>query len=351
MLVGGIVIILAGGAMGYSLYQFKKNSADGRFLMWRITTGIIVRHPLNGTGLGGFPSAYAQSQAEYLTGATQQEKTIAGCPEYAFNEFLQIAAEQGIPSLLIFLFWMGNIAYSAKRKRLYPILAFLLALSLFACASYPLQLPEFWILLVVFGAMAVTSKEEIMEKQSSIRQITTIAILSVFLVAGISTSVQQRKYYVAYQAWNRLKSLYQNQAYEAAEEEYRKWMPMLNHKPEFLFEAAQCYAKTGNRPGAIRLLRRAEKLSSDPMIHYVLAKNEQALGFFPEAEQTLLYAIRILPERLYPYYLLMLLYAEPDFYQPEKIYAAADSLLFKIPKTDSPAVREMQRKAKALRAK
>ena len=28
--------------------------------------------------------------------ATEQEKLVAGCPEYAFNEYLQIGLEQGV---------------------------------------------------------------------------------------------------------------------------------------------------------------------------------------------------------------------------------------------------------------
>lgn len=47
--------------------------------------------------LGGFPAAYAETQAEYMASgkATEQEKLVAGCPEYAFNEYLQIGLEQG----------------------------------------------------------------------------------------------------------------------------------------------------------------------------------------------------------------------------------------------------------------
>ncbi|WP_418834041.1 tetratricopeptide repeat protein, partial [Parabacteroides johnsonii] len=69
---------------------------------------------------------------------------------------------------------------------------------------------------------------------------------------------------------------------------------------------------------AIRVLERAKRPSGDPMIRYMIAKNRQALGDYREAERELLQAIEILPERLYPYYLLAKLYAESEFYQEDK---------------------------------
>ena len=82
------------------------------------------------------------------------------------------------------------------------------------------------------------------------------------------------------------------------------------------------------------------------MIRYVLAKNEQEAGNYLEAERLLLHAIDILPERIYPYYLLANLYAEPDFYQPDKRQEMADSVWHKKPKVESQAIREMREKVK-----
>ena len=71
------------------------------------------------------------------------------------------------------------------------------------------------------------------------------------------------------------------------------------------------------------------------LIRYMIAKNRQA-------ERELLRAIRILPERLYPYYLLAKLYAEPEFYQADKLRAAAGTVLAKEPKVETTAIREMR---------
>ena len=65
-------------------------------------------------------------------------------------------------------------------------------------------------------------------------------------------------------------------------------------------------------------ITRAMQLSSDPMIHYVIAKPKQLLGEYNNAKETLLYAIDIFPERIYPWYLLCKLYTDKNYRQPDK---------------------------------
>ena len=95
-------------------------------------------------------------------------------------------------------------------------------------------------------------------------------------------------------------------------------------------------------------LERAVLLSSDPMLYYVMAKNKQSLGKYLQAEKDLLHAVDILPERIYPYYLLAGLYAEPSYYQPVKLKTAIDSVLIKKPKVESTAIKEMKEKARKM---
>lgn len=81
-----------------------------------------------------------------------------------------------------------------------------------------------------------------------------------------------KDHYKAYQQWNKAQMFYNNKAYEAALEVYEPLYPLLKHKPEFLFEVAQCLSKTGRYEKANGYLERAVLLSSDPMLYYVMAK-------------------------------------------------------------------------------
>lgn len=343
LIVSVIALTVLTGAMG-GIYQMKKGSADGRLLMWKITAKAIARQPVTGTGLGGFPAGYAEAQAEYFASGkgTETEKLVAGCPEYAFNEYLHIGLEQGIVGLLVFVCWIGSCFYLGIRNRQIGASGGILALAVFAGSSYPLQLPEFWVVLVFLGAIAVSGEEK--ECHWTVNRL----LIVVLAAGGIGLFWLQKDYYEGYKQWNRMKMLYTNKAYAAVSEDYEKRLPMFRHNPEFLFEAAMCMNKTEQYVKANKLLERASLLSTDPMIYYIRAKNEQALGHYKEAEQLLLHAINILPERIYPYFLLAKLYAEPCFYAPDKLREAASAVLTKEPKVQSTAIREMREEVKKI---
>lgn len=345
-------ILLLGSA--FYLYKLKKESADGRLLMWKITTSAIEKQLVFGTGLGGFPAAYAEAQAEYMNSdkVSSQEKLVAGCPEYAFNEFLQIGVEFGIIGLGLFLAWIIALFYYGIKQQEHACCAGIMSLAIFCVSSYPLQLPDFWVVIVFLGTICVTSSprknDEVGGKTYYMKQICSFMFMTGIVAAGIGLFEVQQKYYQGYQQWNHVKTLYQNKAYEAALDGYLELYPLLNHKPEYLFEAAQCLSQTGQYAKANGYLERAVKLSADPMLYYVMAKNEQALGQYGMAETHLRYAINILPERIYPYYLLANLYAEPNYYQPAKLKEAIDSVLTKKPKVMSTAIKEMRDKVEKM---
>lgn len=345
-----IIIILTGALAGS--YLLKKDSANGRFLMWKVTVRAIAEHPA-GTGLGGFPAAFAEAQAGYFTSGsgTETEMLVAGCPEYAFNEFLQIGLEEGVAGLIVFVLLVGYSLYRGVKNKQEGAAAGILALAIFASGSYPLQLPEFWVLLMLLMGVACTSSGEVREGKLPLGKGKTYAVFALMAVAAAGCCVlfaQQKKWYGAYKKWNTLKVLYNSKAYEAASDGYGEQLNWLDHQPEFLFEAAQCLSKTGKYQEANALLKRAMLLSADPMIHYMAARNEQAQGNYQQAEARLLHAIDILPERIYPYYLLAKLYAEPAFYRKDKLRDAADKVLSKTPKVESTAIKEMRMEVKKI---
>lgn len=328
------------------VYQMKKGSADGRLFMWKITANAIAVHPITGTGLGGFPAAYAKAQADYFASgkASETEKLVAGCPEYAFNEYLQIGLEEGIGGLVVFLLWIGFSFCNGLKNRQIGAVGGLLSLMVFGLSSYPLQLPSFWIIAIFLAAIANTQRTSSGERRRSYRIIFTIILVA----TSIGLYMMHKGYYDSYKKWSSMKLLYNSKAYEVVLKDYEQLHPKLKHKPEFLFEEAQCFGKTKKYEEANVLLERAIQLSSDPMLFYIMAKNKQSQGYYEEAEKLLLHGIAILPERLYPYYLLTKLYAEPGFYQKEKLEAAAYEVLHKEPKVQSTAIREMREEIEKL---
>ncbi len=91
-------------------------------------------------------------------------------------------------------------------------------------------------------------------------------------------------------------------------------------------------------------MQEAMEYTCDPMVLNIIGKNYQATGEYEEAEESLIRSTHRLPGRIYPYYLLVKLYAESEYRQPEKLKYAAEVVLTKEPKVQSTAVKRCGRK-------
>jgi hypothetical protein len=100
----------------------------------------ILVFPL-GVGIGYFLGSYGHEQLAYFsTGkGTEREQHVAGNPEYGFNEYLQIAVEQGVVPFVLFMVITGYSIYMGIRRRRIAATASLMAMLIAATASYPVQ--------------------------------------------------------------------------------------------------------------------------------------------------------------------------------------------------------------------
>lgn len=216
----------------------------------------------------------------------------------------------------------------------------MLALAVFSFASYPLQLPVFRVTALLLVAACLLG--------SSWRTWAGVA-----LVAGITGSCrlkEDRMRVEACREWANARMWYNTGAYEAAEKEYARLYPLLKGRAAFLFEYGHGLHKQGKTEASTRLLKEAMCRSSDPMILNIIGKNCWQEGDYRQAETWLLRAAHRLPGRIYPYYLLAKLYAEPAYRHPEKLAEMKRLVLEKEPKVHSTAVRQMREEIRRLEA-
>ncbi|ADQ79708.1 hypothetical protein Palpr_1563 [Paludibacter propionicigenes WB4] len=344
------VVLLACGAVG--IYQLKKNSADGRALIWKTTLHLIVKQP-NGVGLGHFSGAYGKEQAAYFAAGkySNQEELVAGNPEYAFNEYLQIIAEFGVvAALVLFTAFIALIYIGVKRKAIAET-GGLISLLVFASMSYPFNLLPFLIVLVFLMSLILTQRQAVRIKGFTERSVELRwkAVMMVLAVAGMilfAALYQRYPTYNAYKEWNNLKMMGSADAYPEMKTDYEKLYPYLSDQTPFLFEYAQCMNKAGEYAESNWVLEQAIKISCDPMLYNILGKNYQALKNYRLAEQNFLLASHIVPSRIYPYYLLANLYAEGG--NTQQALQMAQIVLTKEPKVQSTAINEMREKMRVL---
>ena len=299
--VGGLLLIL----LGIGAYHWKKDSADGRLLMWKVATQAVLEHPWQGVGWEHVAGAYGDAQERYFASgvATEQEEHVAGAPEYVFNEYLQVAMAWGVPALCGILLLVGGCFYLGHRGSMFGVCGALLSLGVFSFSSYPFQFLEF---ILAFLALLVSCV-------MGYRKIWMLA-----LVLGIGIGV-----YLA---------------------EHR---PTKNARR--MFEQAHALHKVGEWQESIELLEETMKVSSDAMVLNVIGKNFQALGQPYLAEKWFIRSTHRLPNRIYPYYLLAKLYAEhPKYFPKEKLEWAVRMVLEKEAKVESTAIKQMREEVKVL---
>ena len=328
LVIGGLVLIM----IGYVLFQLKAASANGRLLMWKISCLAIPESPVVGHGADGFVSAYGRAQEEYFANGeySETEELVAGSPEYAFNEYLQIALEWGIPVLLCCLAFAGFCLRRGVELKRWGPCGSVISLLVFAFSSYPMQLPAFVIAFLILLMACIAGR-------FLAWQLAFACVLGFSGYHWWQADVHQEC-----KDWANCRMLYQAGAYQSAKEGYERLYPKLKGRGAFLFEYGHCLHKLKEADASILLLKEASTRSCDPMILNIIGKNFQEKGEYAQAEKWLLRSTHLLPGRIYPYYLLAKLYASPGYLQPDKFHEMADLVLTKEPKVQSTAVREMR---------
>lgn len=327
-IAGSIIFIV----IGYSLFQLKATSANGRLFMWKISTLAIAESPLIGHGTGNFVSAYGRAQESYFANEeySETEELVAGSPECAFNEYLQVATEYGIPFLFVVLLIIAFCLWKGSREGRIGLCGGIIAVLVFAFSSYPMQLPAFVIAFLILLMACIAGR-------FLAWQLAFACVLGFSGYHWWQADVHQEC-----KDWANCRMLYQAGAYQSAKEGYERLYPKLKGRGAFLFEYGHCLHKLKEADASILLLKEASTRSCDPMILNIIGKNFQEKGEYAQAEKWLLRSTHLLPGRIYPYYLLAKLYASPGYLQPDKFHEMADLVLTKEPKVQSTAVREMR---------
>lgn len=133
------------------LYYYKKDSANGRLLIWKCSMPLLKANLLTGGGAGTFEAHYMDYQAEYFKKYPDDSYSmLAGNVQYPFCEYLNIGINYGIIGLCFifciigFMFWCYH-----KDQTLEKEAAFLcwLSIIIFALFSYPLMYPFVWLVI------------------------------------------------------------------------------------------------------------------------------------------------------------------------------------------------------------
>ena len=341
-----ILFLITGGCA--FLYFFKKTSAKGRLLVWKVTARMIVAHPFAGVGPERFRACYMDYQKIYFqTGGTVAERAHADNIYYAFNDPLQFIAENGLIGLLLLtaIILMLLKIRTSSSSLLSIAGAGLLSVSVFSLFSYPMAiLPiklNFVIYLSLLSSGSVNNKIVTLKPAlpSPLIHMLRLGVMVPLLLGALWVSRNITILYNGYSDWQTAMSLYQMKFYTESIGFYKKAYPIFRKEGDFLMHYGKALSMDKEDAKALEKLHEATRFLNTTIIQTTIGDSYKSLKMYDCAESAYLNASYMLPDRLYPKYLLAKLYEETG--QKEKAVIAARDILRHNSRIPSEAVDEM----------
>ena len=190
----GLFTLLLIGLLSFWLYQLKPASANGRVLIWKVTTQMVKEKPFSGFGPHGFNTYYMHFQGDYLQEkGTIGDKRLADNNHYVYNEPLRWTVEYGIPGLLLYI-GILYIIFSYKEREIRSLSAKTICIAglVWGFFSYPDQ--AFPILVIMVIALAEMSNQQ---KKSIVKQFSykSIFLKTLLLFAIVGEGVLLKRMY------------------------------------------------------------------------------------------------------------------------------------------------------------
>ncbi len=329
------IAILIITAIATLLFYLKPQSALGRLFLWRNGISAMFEHPISGVGWDNVAGALGNAQESYFsTHKNSLFKQVAGSPEYAFNDFLQIGIAYGLIGLAVFLYILYISLRSASLTKQHGIFGYFIAFIVVCLSSYPLQFPEFIITTTLIVVIATASHPKI--------SALNIFLLSIFVSSLALFSCITIKYRKDKSLqWDKIKYTYQYLLTDKDLLSLDSLMSEHSWDNHYLFDYGKALRNNGYYEKSNTILKQGVQQSSDPMFLNLIGRNYHDIRDYAQAELYFTRSINRLPGRMYPYYLLAKLYCDPANFEPIKfkaIYNAARSIK---PKVISPAIEQI----------
>ena len=300
--LGGCLIMLI------ALYLYKRDSADGRTLLWAVSLKMISEKPLLGWGSDGFSASYMQNQAAFLLHHPESKLVyLADNVTHPFNEFLLFGIKYGFVGLsvlsfvIVFLFWMFLRIKDAHKSLYLSILLTLFILSMF---SYPFMVPMVWLISVYVVCSIVCIY---CTKHSGIR--TPIMIL---LFSGVLWTVFLNRRIYDEWLWHKLQI--STVPTETIRSNYAHLYPSLKTNPSFIYNYGAWLHHNGYYEESLDILNDCTNSFDDYNLELLLADDYRQLGDIEKSIEKFEIANAMIPSKFLPLYHEMITYEDVGDY-------------------------------------
>ena len=289
-----------------ALYAYRPASADGRQLVWKVSTRMMADSPLWGQGTNSFSNWYMNCQGDYFqTGKhTIEETLLASDNTLAFNEVVRIGCEYGIIGLLLCLGIGIALIISSRQADNVQRAAFsaLIAYTVFACFSYPAEVPTLKLTGAMLLAMAIPCSERSWFTGKKTR-LAFLLLLAVYLGALGREHYREHLVKKALVRYNVEEDEESEQALKELYPHYRDNDRMMSLHAKMLFEKGLYEECIPLLTESVRLIPTGGKYMDLGTSYQYTGETEKATACFKRASY-------MLPGHILPIYSLFCIYKE-----------------------------------------
>lgn len=291
------------------LYFMKKDSANGRLLIWRCAMPMLQQNWLTGYGSGGFEAHYMDYQADYFEKHPADSYSIlADNVQYPFCEYLRIIIDYGIIGILLLLGWLSYLFFCYLK---YPsemnetgLLCWIVVCT-FSCFSYPLMYPFVWLMLIYSTYILIRK-----HIKNVIRRFPYICLKGVAVSCILFSIYVGYKVYIRMQAemqWAHISNLSLMGKTEEALPKYERLMETLGNDRYFLYNYSAELFQTERYKESLAIAMECHRHWADYDVELLLGDLYEHLEQPREAEECYRRASYMCPSRFVPLYQLVLL--------------------------------------------
>lgn len=319
------------------LYFYKRDSADGRLLIWNICFDLINEKPIVGWGHEGFVSQYMYRQADFfLRHPDSSFGQLADMINVPFNEYLYFAILYGCLFVLIAIIAIIGFVRFLYENALQDrslLIAFVVSILVWCMFSYPLHIPFVWLIIMyVFLEAFLLYYKKHCEKMLPLSLL--VGSLFCLLISTIVCYKESRRLDIENSAFK------DGIKIDVFERNYKDYQD----DGQFLYSYGVALHNIGEYEKSIKILNECSKHIADYNVQLLLGDNYQQLGMSDSAIARYDMASKMIPNRFLPLYYQMRLYK--DIGQNNKAKKMAQNILSKKIKVDNTATREIIREAR-----
>ncbi|MDR1582757.1 MAG: O-antigen ligase family protein [Prevotellaceae bacterium] len=329
------------------LYFLKKDSADGRLLIWRCSLEMIQDKPLSGHGSGGFKAGYMNYQAEYFEeNPDSKYAMLADNVNRPFNEYILLLTNYGIAGFVLFLAGCWFLWRSFLRGRHEPVVRLagccLLSVAVFAFFSYPLTYPFVWTMMILSITVIIYHAKYPVKIPGRVLSGLKLLSIPAILFFGWKTYQSMSNEML----WCKIARQSLSGKTEQMLPEYERLRPALSGNELFLYNYTAELNVVKNYDKSLQVGKACEQLLADYDLQMLMADNCRETGRYADAEHHFKKAAAMCPVRFMPLYQLAELYKETG--QDEKAVALARKIMDKEVKIPSAIVTSIKNKMRKL---